>query len=152
MALVLPSRTRMVDFEDGPDRHPRPKGGFTQETGTMAAQTREQVAEEMARWHFTVEPTLKKILWVAPHTPYDGPVRLLEVATERRGMERGIEVFAFDRTDDVPYPTEVAEITEREFNLVVAGQLSLPEGWMLDGAKPFTRDKFGLLEHEPAAE
>lgn len=116
--------------------------------------TREEVARDLARWHFTVESQLRKILWIKTGAPENEnePVRLLEVATERGGMERGIEVFAFDKTNDVPYPTEVAEITERELTLIVAGVLSLPEGWTFDDVKTFTREELGVPVHESAAE
>lgn len=119
----------------------------------MATMTREEVAKDLARWHFTVEPELRKILWVGTRAPESEPLRLLEVAVDRSGMARGIEVFAFDQTHDVPYPTEVVEITERELTLLVAGALSLPAGWALDDdVKIFTREGLGIPVEEDAAQ
>lgn len=117
----------------------------------MGLRSRAEVAEALARWHFAVEQELTKILWIRSE-PEDETVRLLEVATQRSGIERGVEVFAFDRTKDVPYPTEVAEITERELKLVVAGVLPLPLGWSLNDAKVFTRDEYGASPEKGAAE
>jgi hypothetical protein len=112
--------------------------------------TRAEVAADLMRWHFTVEPELTKILWVGPNEPDTAPLRFLEVASERGDMERGIEVFAFDATTDVPFPSEVAEVTEQELTLIVAGVLSLPLGWGLDGARAFTREALGIALQETA--
>jgi len=98
----------------------------------MASIERERAAKDLAYWHFMAEPELKKIIWIGPNGRDDEPLRFLEVLPGRSGMEHGIEVFAFDATEDVPYPSEVAMVTEKELALVVAGVLSLPEGWSLN--------------------
>ncbi|HEU4409941.1 MAG TPA: hypothetical protein VFS43_32100 [Polyangiaceae bacterium] len=114
--------------------------------------TREEVVRDLARWHFTVEPGLQTILWVGASAPETEPLRLLEVTSEQGGVVRGIEVFAFDRTADVPYPTEVAEVTALELSHALAGQLPLPDGWALDDMKAFTRESLGVPDHEHAAQ
>ena len=105
----------------------------------MANEQKERVARELAQWHFNAKPEMTKIIWVDPHGGDDEPLRFLEVLPGRSGVEHGIEVFAFDATDDVPYPSEVVMVTEKELTLVVADVLSLPEGWSLTEAKTFTR-------------
>jgi hypothetical protein len=107
----------------------------------MANTTRTEVAKDLARWHFIAEPEIKKIFWIGAPGPEGDPLRFLELAARRYGVDRGIEIFGFDATKDVPYASEVALITEQELSLVAAGVLSLPEGWALDDhVQTFTRE------------
>ncbi len=80
------------------------------------------------------------------HEQEDAPIKLLEVASQRSGVDRGIEVFVFDPGHDVPFPSAVAEITELELSLIARGALSLPEGWGLDDIRIFTREELATAE------
>lgn len=108
---------------------------------------RESVARDMARWHFTVEPLLTKVLWVRTE---DGPLRLIDVSVERPGIERGVEVFGFDATAEVPFPSEIIDLTERELGLLIARVMTLPPGWSLENATVYTPDDLAVQAHRDA--
>lgn len=101
--------------------------------------TREQV-NEFVQHHFRVEPELRQVLWIGggSEPAPDAPVKLLEVnaATPATGS---VEVFAFAPTADVPFRTEIAEITPEELERLRSDASLLPGGWDLGSAVVFDR-------------
>lgn len=94
--------------------------------------SKEQVASELIRDHFNVEPYLTevwRILTEDEASPTE-PIKLLEVnvATVATGS---ITPFAFAPTRDVPYSTMVAEVTPEEFASARVDPSTLPLGWSL---------------------
>jgi hypothetical protein len=142
LPVVHWSRSRKIQERDRQDASTK---------ATMANMTRTEVAKDLARWHFIAEPEIKKIFWIGAPGPEGDPLRFLELASRRYGGE--IEIFGFDGTREVPYPFEVALITEQELKLVAAGVLSLPEGWTLDDhVQTFTREALGVPVEAAGAE
>jgi hypothetical protein len=56
-----------------------------------------------------------------------------------------VTAFSFDPTDDVPFPSLVAEVTHEEFGLLARGFLLAPEGWTIDleSAREIPREPHG---------
>jgi hypothetical protein len=102
----------------------------------MSRPTKDDVARELAKWHFSVEPGLQAVFVL--RTADGEPITLLEVnsATVATGS---IEPFAFAPTKDTPYPTVVAEVTPEEMERVHRNEIRLPEGWTLVDAVSLTR-------------
>ena len=47
----------------------------------------------------------------------------------------------FSSTDEVPFVTEIAEISPDEFSRLERGELDLPEGWTLENAEDLPRPR-----------
>jgi hypothetical protein len=97
---------------------------------------KEQVATELIRAHFKVEPHLTevwRILGDNEASPSE-PIKLLEVnvATVATGS---ITPFSFTPTEDVPFPTIIVEVTPEEFESVKKDPSKLPRDWSLAGGR-----------------
>ncbi|MCB9585218.1 MAG: hypothetical protein H6718_07460 [Polyangiaceae bacterium] len=93
---------------------------------------KEQVATDLIRHHFEVEPHLVEV-WrffgdneASPREP----IKLLEVnvATVSTG---GVTPFRFRPSHEVPFAVIIAEITPEEFEAVKQNPSLLPTGWSL---------------------
>ncbi len=93
---------------------------------------KEQVAQELAQWHFEVEPDLVRVVRVVGTNEDDPnePIKLLEVnaATLSTGS---VEPFGFTPTQSIPFRTVIAEVTPEEFERIRKNEIGLPEGWSL---------------------
>lgn len=96
------------------------------------SKTKDQVAKDLALWHFQVEPDLVRVVRLVAEDEIDPaePIKLLEVnaATFATGS---VEPFAFAPTQSVPFPTVIAEVTPSEFQRIESGEIALPSGWSL---------------------
>jgi hypothetical protein len=101
--------------------------------------TKEEVIRSLVSHHFRVEAGLEQIL-VIPGEAAE-PIKLLEV-NANTFPSGTVDVFAFSPTQDVPFVTEIAEVTPEEFERLKRRDLSLPAGWTLVGA---------TAVHRPAA-
>lgn len=102
--------------------------------------TKDQVAQELIDAHFDVEPHLVEIWRIVGDneaSPTE-PIKLIEVnvATVATGS---VTPFAFAPTQEVPFPTVVAEVTPDEFDAVRRDPKRLPNGWRLSNARQFKR-------------
>jgi len=102
--------------------------------------SKDNVAKELVEAHFNVEPHLV-VVWrlvSANEASATEPIKLLEVnvATVATGS---VTPFAFSPTQDVPFPTVVAEVTPEEFEAVKKDPSKLPAGWDLEHAIKFER-------------
>lgn len=104
--------------------------------------SKDQVARELIEAHFKIEPHLQTVYRVMTEneTSATEPIKLLEVnaATVATGE---VTPFEFAPTQDVPFPTIIAEVTPAEFEAVQDGRSRLPRGWSLDHAQRFTREE-----------
>jgi hypothetical protein len=91
-----------------------------------------EAASALAEAHRRIEPAISRIVRViaeGEHTS-DEPVKLLEVNPET--SPSGIIPIAFGPDPPaIPFPSIVIEVTEAEFERLLAGSLTLPEGWRL---------------------
>lgn len=99
------------------------------------------IAADLINWHFKVEPGLLKVYRVINDNEADPkePIKLIEVNTHTVASFGGnFEAFGFAPTEDVPFPTLIAEVTPDELEaLCRTGRL--PEGWAIEGAQQFIR-------------
>jgi hypothetical protein len=103
--------------------------------------SKQQAARDLVAHHFQVEPDLKAVyVFVDQNGASDAPIRLLEVnaATVPSGS---VEVFSFAPTGQIPYPVQIAEVTEEEFEALQRDPTALPAGWALDQATRIDRDR-----------
>jgi len=102
---------------------------------------KEQVAEELIRWHFQVEPGLIAVYRIISDNEDapEEPIKLLEVnvATVSTGA---FEAFGFAPTQDVPYPTLIAEVTPDELEQLRAAPGAIPAEWALSCARQYDRE------------
>ncbi len=106
------------------------------------ARAKDEAAEELANWHFGVEPFLERVVRILgdnEDAPGE-PIKLLEVngATVATGS---VEVFAFAPSKSVPFPITIAEVTPEEFERIRRAELPLPRGWSLENSKDFLRPR-----------
>lgn len=102
---------------------------------------KQAVVFELVKTHFEIEPFLQEV-WLILGDNEDSPtepIKLLEVnmATVSTGS---IKPFAFTPSQDVPYPTFIAEVTPEDFAAAEEDPRRLPEGWSLRTAKRLTRE------------
>src|SRR5262249_26373402 len=107
------------------------------------------VARDLIAWHFHVEPEFETIYLLRDEGEGE-PIKLIEV--NRRASYAGrVEVFWFDPAGDITYASAVAEVSRKEFEMIRAGVLALPEGWSLEGAVSFGRDDITPTVHAKVA-
>jgi len=106
------------------------------------AHSKEDVARELVRAHFEVEPGLTRVFLIRSGDWDDPthPIKLLEVNANPVATG-SIEPYAFTPTRETPYSTSIAEITPEEFEQLERNLLPLPRGWSLENAVPFDRPK-----------
>lgn len=100
---------------------------------------KDQVAEELIRWHFQVEPGLVKVyrvLAVNENDPTE-PIKLVEV-NDQTASTGTFEAYGFAPTRDVPWPTLIAEVTPSELADLLRGG-RIPAGWDLEHARQYLR-------------
>jgi hypothetical protein len=98
--------------------------------------TKADVIHWLIDHHFRIEVGLEHIVIIRGSNfddPRD-PIKLLEVNANT--LPTGsVEPFSFSPTADVPFVTEIAEITPEEYRRLQQKELALPPGWTLEGAE-----------------
>ena len=99
----------------------------------------EKAVKFLAQNNFEVEDGLERIVWL-PQSAGE-TIRLIEV--NRNGFPVGrVEAFYFAPSEEVPFETYLADITPKEWQQVLSGQIPLPADWSLEGRKEFRRSEF----------
>jgi len=101
--------------------------------------SKDQFAVWMARQHLAIDKGIVKIAYLPGNAPAD-EVRLLE-ANALASLPENAPVEAVDfmpDIDGVSFSLYVADVTLRQFESVVNGQLKLPTGWSLEGVRIFS--------------
>jgi hypothetical protein len=102
--------------------------------------------DEMARWHakqqFKIDPGARAVYYLPEGAP-EREIRLLEVNDEI--IERAadsLEPIDFGVDTDSPnkHVLLFLDITPAQWEQLQRGELRLPAGWRLDGAKAFARE------------
>jgi hypothetical protein len=101
---------------------------------------KDQVAIDLMRSHFDVEPHMTEIWRIEGDNEASAtePIKLLEVNAATVTTD-SVMPFEFAPTQGVPYPTVIAEVTPEEFQLITNESKALPKGWSLRRARKFTR-------------
>lgn len=105
----------------------------------MPSESKVEAARWLAKHHFRIEGGLERIFIIRAgiDDPRE-PIKLLEVNVNTFPTG-SIEPIPFSSTTDVPFVTEIAEISPDEFASLQRGELSLPPGWSLTDAEDLTR-------------
>ncbi len=99
----------------------------------------EKAAAFLAQNNFEVEDGLERIVWLRQGT--GDKIRLIEV--NRNGFPTGrLEAYYFAPSEDVPFKTYLADVTPKEWQQILSGEIPLPEGWTLEGSREFLRSEF----------
>lgn len=101
---------------------------------TREPASREKFAEILAKRHFSIDHSIKKIRRLtAPTTEIEDhePVKLLEAT--RNTVAVGIRpvYFGADPEHGFDYPTIIVQVTPGEYDQIARQQSSLPENWRL---------------------
>jgi hypothetical protein len=115
----------------------RPPGENLLECGPIPmARTKTQVIQWLVEHHFQIEDGLERVVVI--HGPGFAdprePIKLLEVNANTIATG-SVEPFSFSPTSDVPFVTEIAEITPEEYTKLQKRELAMPEGWPLEDAE-----------------
>jgi len=104
--------------------------------------SKDQAAELLIDWHFQIEPGLEEVFRIISENESspDEPIKLVEVTTGTISTGR-VDAFVFRATPECPYPTVIAELTPKEFELLRRDRKAWPEGWRLETARSFRRQK-----------
>jgi hypothetical protein len=102
--------------------------------------SKDAVAQELVRIHFSVEPALSRIYRIRSEREDEPgePIKLLEVNANTVATG-SVDTFTFAPTKEVPVATVIAEVTPEEHKQLEEGKLRLPGGWSLQGAETFER-------------
>lgn len=103
---------------------------------------KEDVAQELAEAHYAVEVGLVSVQRVLAADGRENdpkePVKLLEV-NENTTADGILPIFFGPRPErGIPYPSVIVEVTPTEYQQILQGTLTLPNGWRL--GKEFRRD------------
>ena len=98
---------------------------------------RRQAAWELVKWHFETEPDLQRVYVILGRE--GEPIRLLEVNEAAIRNDR-FEAYAFAPTQDLPFPTAIAEVTPDEL-MRFQDTNALPAHWDLAQAEVIDRPK-----------
>lgn len=105
------------------------------------------VARELAKKHFQVEPGLTRVIRCSGTADVEfrpaEPIKLLEV--NELTVPSGIMPLHFGPApaSGITYPSVIVEVTPEEFAQIIAHQLSLPPGWILEDELPKPADAGG---------
>jgi len=99
----------------------------------------EKAVKFLAQDNFEVEDGLERIVWLRKGA--GDTIRLIEV--NHNGFPTGrVEAFYFAPSEEVPFETYLADVTLKEWQKILIGEIPLPEGWSLEGSREFLRSEF----------
>ncbi|GAF97795.1 unnamed protein product, partial [marine sediment metagenome] len=105
----------------------------------------ESLVERLARRHFKTEDTVEAVVWLTGADETE--IRLIEINRTALPSET-LELFRFAPSEDVPFPTLIADVTPKDWDKIQRGDIALPQGWDLESATVFWREEHLLREEE----
>ena len=98
----------------------------------------QSLASRHAKAHLDGDPAVVSVYWF-PTDPNEREVRLLEVTTEPPLNGRDLEPISFgvDTQSPSAHVLSIIDCSEDEIGLVLAGEQSLPSGWVVTDALKF---------------
>ncbi|MBM4464160.1 MAG: response regulator [Chloroflexi bacterium] len=97
-----------------------------------------EFVESLAQLHFEADDGIEQIIWV--RSGDEKEIRLIEVNRTALPTE-SIQIFRFAPSEDVPFPTFIADIRPTEWERIQSGDIPLPEGWSLEETRVFRRSE-----------
>lgn len=97
--------------------------------------TREEAAQELIDWHYTIDPRMTQAIRLLSANEDDPrePLKFLE-ATPNIEASGVVTTFTFGPADNFPYSMRIANIAPEEMEQVRRGEIALPEGWSLENS------------------
>lgn len=97
--------------------------------------TREEAAQELIDWHYTIDPRMTQAIRLLSANEDDPrePLKFLEVSPDTIASGN-VMTFTFGPAGDIPYNMRIATITPEEMEQVRRGEMSMPEGWSLENS------------------
>lgn len=109
----------------------------------------EEAVNFLAQNNFEVEDGLERIVWLRQSAGEE--IRLIEV--NRNGFPIGrVEAFYFAPSAEVPFETYLADITPKEWQKILSGEIPLPKNWSLEGSMEFFPPEKETVTLKKAAE
>ncbi len=99
----------------------------------------EKAVKFLVQDNFGVEDGLERIVWLRQGAGDE--IRLIEVNCNGFPMGR-VEAFYFAPFEQVPFETYLADVTPKEWQKILSGEIPLPEGWSLEGSREFLPSEF----------
>jgi hypothetical protein len=133
------SDTDWIEFLNELDEVSRRRRLRAPDASKPAGNTKEQVADWIAKTHLATDTTIKEIWYLPTGSPSD-EVRLIELNGRIAGVGWGIEPidFALD-VEGTHFKLLVADVTSDDFDRAKNDPTALPPGWSLSGAKTWRR-------------
>lgn len=102
--------------------------------------TKSDAARRLIQSHFEIEPGLKLVMRIIAReeNARTEPIKLLEI-NENTFPTGSVEPFLFGAAGDIHFNVSIAEVTEEEFEQVLAKKIPLPNGWTLESAERHER-------------
>lgn len=99
----------------------------------------QDIVQRMVRSHFETEDVIDLVVWFKNPNGAE-EIHLLEV--NREAIPSGaVMTFYVGKSKKFPLPTLLADVTPTEWRKIRAGKIPLPEGWSLNNAVEFAREK-----------
>lgn len=87
--------------------------------------------------YFEADPAIEAIVWFYENRPE--AVRILIVNRTGISTEQ-VDVFKLNPSEEVPFTQLVAEVTPKEWERIQRGEIELPEEWVIDNSKVFSKE------------
>ncbi len=104
----------------------------------MARQSKDQAARELAGAHYAVDPGIKAIFRLTGPANRESdprePIKLLEVNSN--AIPVGIRPLFFGADQWTPFPSVIVDVSPDEYKDLLAGKLTLPNGWTISVKYP----------------
>ncbi|HET6250216.1 MAG TPA: hypothetical protein VFE47_21175 [Tepidisphaeraceae bacterium] len=133
------SDTDWVEFLNELDEVSRRRRSRAPDLSKPAGNSKDQVAEWVARMHLATDTTIKEI-WYLPTGSLGDEIRLIELNGRLAGTGWGLEPIEFPLdVDGTHFKLMVADTTSEEFDHARNDSSELPSGWSLVDAKRWGR-------------
>ncbi len=102
--------------------------------------SRDDFAEWLAAQHYIIDKGITRVVYLPTDAP-EKEIRLLEVNELASIPEMApVEAFDFDPgVNGLDFSVHVADVSPRQYDMLNKGEISLPTGWTLNGAREIPR-------------
>lgn len=101
---------------------------------------KDTTADRLIDWHFSIDSGTIAVYRILSNNENskDEPIKLLEINEDT--IETGrVDAFVFGPTEEVPYSTIMAVVTQAEMTKIENGEIQLPGGWDLKSSRKYAR-------------
>jgi hypothetical protein len=98
----------------------------------------EETIKQIARLHFLMDDAIEKVIWFPNAQRKEG--QLLEVNRTALSTD-SVEPFLIQASDEINIPLLVGDVSPREWERILKGEIKLPGGWDFNDFHLFEREK-----------